>query len=145
MASPPMVIGMGRWRNVRTSRQPPIDRDLLRSEIRCHLESIGLNGSRPHGSLSKDAIRDMHRFHREAARQRIHRALGNKIDLFLEEIANGDEVDPEKIRPELVEARSDARSGEPLSGSPLSYGRYPCPRDMGEGCATLSKTGPTEN
>ena len=90
----------------------PIDRDLLRSEIRCHLESIGLNGSRPHGSLSKDAIRDMHRFHREAARQRIHRALGNKIDLFLEEIANGDEVDPEKIRPELVEARSDARTGE---------------------------------
>ena len=90
----------------------PIDRDLLRSEIRCHLESIGLDGSRPHGSLSKDAIRDMHRFHREAARQRIHRALGNKIDLFLEEIANGDEVDPEKIRPELVEARSDARTGD---------------------------------
>ena len=90
----------------------PIDRDLLRSEIRCHLESIGLNGSRPRGSLSKDAIRDMHRFHREAARQRIHRALGNKIDQFLEEIANGDEVDPEKIHPELVEARSDARTGE---------------------------------
>ena len=90
----------------------PIDRDLLRSEIRCHLESIGLNGSRPHGPLSKDAIRDMHRFHREAARQRIHRALGNKIDLFLEEVANGDEVDPENIRPELVEARSDARTGD---------------------------------
>ena len=93
---------------------PPtsIDRDLLRSEIRRHLEAIGLNGSRPHGTLSKDAIRDIHRFHREAAKQRIHRALGNKIDLFLEEIANGDEVDPANVRPELVEARSDARTGD---------------------------------
>lgn len=93
---------------------PPtsIDRDLLRNEIRRHLGAIGLNGSRSNGTLSKDAIRDIHRFHREAARQRIHRALGNKIDLFLEEIANGDEVDPAKIRPELVEARSDARTGD---------------------------------
>ena len=93
---------------------PPtsIDRDLLRSEIRRHLEAIGLNGTRSHDTLSKDAIRDIHRFHREAARQRIHRALGNKIDLFLEDIANGDEVDPANIRPELVEARSDARTGD---------------------------------
>ncbi len=89
-----------------------IDRELLRGEIKRHLEEIGLNGSRSPGTLSKDAIRDIHRFHREAARQRIHRALGNKIDLFLEEIANGDEVDPENIRPELVEARSDARTGD---------------------------------
>ena len=62
---------------------PPIDRDLLRSEIERHLESIGLNGSRPQGVLAKDAIRQIHRFHREAAQQRIHRALGDKIDLFL--------------------------------------------------------------
>ena len=89
-----------------------IDRYSLRSEIERHLEAIGLNGSRPHGTLSKEAIRDIHRIHREAARQRIHRALGNKLDQFLEEIANGYEVDPEKIRPELVEARSDARTGD---------------------------------
>ena len=69
---------------------PPIDRDLLRREIKRHLEAIGLNGSRPQGVPAKDAIRQIHRFHREAAQQRIHRALGNKIDLFLEEIANGD-------------------------------------------------------
>ena len=91
---------------------PPIDRDLLRSEIERHLEAIGLNGSRPDGILSKDAIRDTHRFHRDTARQRIHRALGNKIDQFVEEIANGDEVDPANIRPELVEVRSDARTGD---------------------------------
>ncbi len=89
----------------------PIDRDLLRSDIRRHLEAIGLNGTRSHDTLSKDAIRDIHRFHREAARQRIHKALGNKIDLFLEEIANGDEVDPGNISPELIEVRSGTRTG----------------------------------
>ena len=91
---------------------PPVDRDLLRSEIQRHLEAIGLNGGRAQGLLSKDAIRQIHRFHREAAQQRIRRALGGRIDLFLEEIANGDEVDPANIRPELVEARSDARTGD---------------------------------
>ena len=97
----------------RVKAQPtPIDRDLLRSDIRRHLEAIGLNGSRSHGILSKDVIRDIHRLHREAARLRIHRALGKRIDQFLGEIANGDEVDPANIRPELVEARSHARTGD---------------------------------
>lgn len=95
-----------------TAPPMPIDRDMLRGEIEGHLKAIGLNGSRSHGTLSKDAIRDIHRIHRKGARQRIRRALGKKIDLFLEEIANGDEVDPEKICPELFEARSDARTGD---------------------------------
>ena len=90
----------------------PIDRDQLRMEIEHHLRTIGLNGDRSNSALSKDAIRHIHRFHREAAQQRIRRALGEKMDLFLEEIANGDEVDPANINPELVEARSDARSGK---------------------------------
>ena len=92
--------------------QNPIDRDLLRSEINNHLEAIGLNGSRSHCMLSKNAIRAIHRFHREAAQQRIHRALGNKMERFLEEIANGDEVDPSNISPELVEVRSGTRTGD---------------------------------
>ena len=90
----------------------PVDRDDLREEIQHHLRTIGLNGDRPDCALSKESIRHIHRFHREAAQQRIRRALGKKMDLFLEEIANGDEVDPAKISPELVEARSDARSGK---------------------------------
>ena len=90
----------------------PIDRDLLRGEINLHLEAIGLNGSRSHCKPSKDAIRAIHRYHRGAAQQRIHRALGDKIDLFLEEIANGDEVDPANISPELVEVRSGTRTGD---------------------------------
>ena len=91
---------------------PPVDRDLLRREVERHLEAIGLNSGRAHGVLSKDAIRQIHRFHREAAQDRIRRALGNKIDRFLEEIANGDEVEPENIRPELVEVRSGTRTGD---------------------------------
>ena len=106
----------GHWKGAVTEcadvAPPPIDRKLLHSEILRHLEAIGLKGGRAHGSLSKDAIRQIHRFHREAAQQRIRRALGYKIDQFLEEIANGDEVDPANIRPELVEARSDARTGD---------------------------------
>ena len=90
----------------------PIDRDHLRKEIQHHLRTIGLNGDRPDGDLSKESIRHIHRFHREAAQQRIHRALGNKIDRFLEEIANGDEVDPANISPELVEVRSGTRTGD---------------------------------
>ena len=90
---------------------PPVDRDLLCTEIQSHLESIGLNGEGPHGVLSKDAIRHIHRFHRNAAQDRIRRALGNKVERFLEEIANGNEVDPRNIQPELVEARSGTRTG----------------------------------
>ena len=90
----------------------PIDRDHLREEIQHHLRTIGLNSDRSEGNLSKESIRHIHRFHREAAQQRIRRALGKKMDLFLEEIANGDEVDPANISPELVEVRSGTRTGD---------------------------------
>lgn len=89
-----------------------VDREVLRRHIRDHLEAIGLNGRRPSGALAKDAIRNIHRLHREAAQKRIRRALGSKVEGFLEEIANGGEVYPEKIQPELVEARSGTRTGD---------------------------------
>ena len=88
-----------------------VDRNALRDDIRNHLEEIGLNGARG-GALSKDDIRAIHRFHREAARERILRALGKKAARFLEYIANGDEVSPREIRPELVEAKSGTRDGD---------------------------------
>ena len=90
----------------------PVDRDALRSEIQRHLEAIGLNGDRPDGVLSKEAIRHIHRFHREAKQQRIRRALGNKIDRFMEEIANGNEVEPENVQPELIDVRAGRRTGD---------------------------------
>ena len=89
-----------------------VDRNALRDDILDHLETIGLNGARG-AALSKDDIRAIHRFHREAARERILRALGKKAARFLEEcIANGDEVSPREIRPELVEAKSGTRDGD---------------------------------
>ena len=89
-----------------------VDRESLRNEIQRHLEAMGLNGDRSGGVLSKEAIRHIHRFHREAAQRRIRRALGNKIERFLEEIANGDEVEPENIQPELIDVRSGRRTGD---------------------------------
>lgn len=91
---------------------PSVNRDLLRREIQGHLKAIGLNGGQSHGVLAKDAIRDIHRFHRKAAQDRTLRALGNRVQRFFEEIANGDEVDPENIHPELVEARSGTQHGD---------------------------------
>lgn len=90
----------------------PVDRDRLREKIRHHLESIGLNEKRSDRFLAKDAIRYTHRFHKKAAQERILRALGNKVERFLEEVANGDEVDPQNVSPELVEARSGTPSGD---------------------------------
>ena len=52
------------------------------------------------------------RLQREATRERIRRALGSKLDRFVEEIANGNEVHPENIRPYLVEAKSGTRTGD---------------------------------
>ena len=102
----------GGYSQCKPAKLLPVDRDALRSEIQHHLETIGLNGHRPNGELSKEAIRHIHRFHREAKQQRIRRALGNKIDRFMEEIANGDEVVPENVQPELVDVRAGRRTGD---------------------------------
>ena len=91
---------------------PPVDRDALRSKIQRHLELMGLGRHHPDDVLSKAAIRHIHRFHREAVQHRIRKALGNKVDRFMEEIANGDEVEPEDIQPELVDVRAGRRTGD---------------------------------
>ena len=91
---------------------PPVDRDSLCRRIQLHLETIGLNRSRSDKVLSKAAIRHVHRFHRDAAQKRIREALGNKMDQMLEEIADGNEVTPERIHPELVEVHSGHRTGD---------------------------------
>ena len=88
-----------------------VDRRALARGIRAHLDDIGLNGARG-GALSKDDIRAIHRFHRDAARERVLRALGGKMERLLEFVANGDEVNPAKIRPELVEAKSGTGYGD---------------------------------
>ena len=91
---------------------PPVDRQALSEEIQAHLTAIGLNGSRSEGVLPKDSIRQIHRVHRRAAQQRILRALGHKLDRLMDEFADGDEVNPETIQPELVEAVSQRHTGD---------------------------------
>lgn len=95
-----------------TVRSKPVDRNLLRKEIERHLEEVGLNGGTSSDYLTKKTIRHIHRFHRDAARRRIRRALGSKVYQFVKEIADGNEVNPENIRPELVEAQSQRRTGD---------------------------------
>ncbi|MDE0213380.1 MAG: DUF4338 domain-containing protein [Deltaproteobacteria bacterium] len=89
-----------------------VDEEALRRDITSHLQSIALNGNRLGGAPSKEQIRYIHRLHREAARERIRLALGTRLGQFIEEIANGNEVCPEKMRPYLVEARSGTHTGD---------------------------------
>ena len=107
------------------SRKPAdpalVDRELLRRDIREHLESIGLNDAHPEGSLQKESIRLVHRVHRQAAQRRILKALGAKLDTLLGEIADGDEVDPECIQPELIEAVAQRPTGDLFRFASLSW------------------------
>ena len=98
-----------------------IDRDLLRREIQEHLETIGLNEVHPDGSLQKESIRRIHRIHRQTAQRRILRALGTKLDALLGEIADGDEVDPQAIQPELVEAVAQRPTGDLFRFASLAW------------------------
>ena len=84
----------------------PVDRQALRGEILCHLNAIGLSGNRTDIPLEKHNIRDIHRLHREAARGKLLRGLGNRLERFTDQFANGEEVDPNSVQPELVEVKS---------------------------------------
>ena len=89
-----------------TTISQPVDREALRHEILHHLDSIGLNENRTDTPLEKHEIRDIHRLHREAAREKLLRALGNKPMRLVDQIANGEEVEPESVQPYLVEVKS---------------------------------------
>lgn len=89
-----------------------VDRDGLRDSIVDHLKALGLIGELPSDGLPKDSIRQIHRFHREATHNRIRRALGSRIVQYVDDIADGDEVDPQTIEPELVPVRSGTRDAD---------------------------------
>jgi len=98
-----------------------IDRGLLIRDIQEHLESIGLNDLQPDGSLQKESIRQIHRVHRQAAQRRILKALDKKLDALLDKIADGDEVDPQAIQPELVEAIAQRPTGDLFRFASLAW------------------------
>ena len=56
----------------------------------------------------------------------------------MDEIANGDEIDPEKIRPELIEARSGTRTGDLFRFATLLWS-IPVSQGYGRGFASWSR------
>lgn len=88
--------------------------EALRSDILRHLEGLGLpslNGSSPNQELSKEQIRASHAFQRAANLQREVRAVSSRWPL-LKHFANGSDVKPEAIDPELVLVHSNQETGE---------------------------------
>ena len=90
----------------------PRDLDTLRDDLMRHLKEIGLSdlGAVP----SKPSIRDAHASQRDEARSRIVRALGpRRMQLYaLHHLAEGRDVDPDHIRPEIELVDSDSESGD---------------------------------
>ena len=90
----------------------PRDLDTLRDDLMRHLKEIGLSdlGAVP----SKPSIRDAHASQRDEARSRIVRALGPRRMQFyaLHHLAEGRDVDPDHIRPEIELVDSDSESGD---------------------------------
>ena len=87
----------------------------LRRDILRHLAAIGLlpAGERPGGSAgAKDAIRALHAHQRAEKAGRERRALLPHRERLLAHLAEGHEVDPARIEPELVPVLSDHETGE---------------------------------
>ena len=104
-------LGVGQLRLVESEESAPVDRDKLRADILDHLKEIGLNGASSEDVSGKDSIRKIHVVHRRDARARIVKALKGKIDRLMTEYADGCDVDPNAIEPELVVARSGSPDG----------------------------------
>ena len=97
-----------------TPDRQPQDLVALRDQIMRHLEEIGLTSIGVQGGLSKQAVRQAHAPQRQEARSRIVRALGpRRLQRFaLHHLADGRDVDPEKIQPEVELVSSQKESGD---------------------------------
>ena len=101
---------------VETGQSPradqPVNPEALRDEILQHLDAIGLSnlGSAP----SKQAVRNAHAEQRTVSRARIVRALGpRRIQHYaLRYLAEGRDVIPENIQPDLELVDANSESGE---------------------------------
>lgn len=89
-------------------------REELRKALEKHLESLGLQ---PTGqaaelpTLSKETIRQMHAAQRRELAAREWPALEPHINRLIVHFANGDEIDPERVNPELVPVVASEESG----------------------------------
>jgi hypothetical protein len=82
----------------------------LRTDILAHIESLRLpdtNGETP----DKEIIRFSHAHQRQEVTQHQWQAIGRHVNDLTDNFANGDEVNPEEIKPELVPVLSDHWTG----------------------------------
>jgi hypothetical protein len=89
--------------------------DALRADILDHLNAIelpALNGGPAHeASLTKAGIRASHSRQRQERLERELTAIGRRLPRLLSQFADGSEVDPEAIDPELVPVESGRDTG----------------------------------
>jgi hypothetical protein len=104
---------------ISTDMQPPLDESfvelsdeevaVLKADVLAHLGGLKLpswQGS-ANGPLSKDDVRAMHASQRRDVVYNEIAALKHKAGRLLEHFADGSEVDPERVDPELVLVKSD--------------------------------------
>jgi len=87
----------------------------LRNDILLHLTAIGViaTGDATRETVdSKDAIRTMHAHQRAKKARQVRQALRPHWDRLLDHLADGHEVDPARIDPELAPMVSDQETGE---------------------------------
>lgn len=88
---------------------------VLKRDILEHVKGLNLPswpGRSLDDPLAKDSIRAMHSQHREQTLHRELAPLKNRLGELLECFANGRDVIPSAIDPELVPVKSDERSGD---------------------------------
>lgn len=95
----------------------PIDTLLasLRQDVLTHIESLRLPTKEirgDNGGVSKEAIRASHAFQRMESLRREELALGHKSKKLLDHFANGSDVRPDAIDPELVTVESDRETAD---------------------------------
>ena len=82
----------------------------LRNDVIAHIDSLRLP-NRAGGDSDKELIRYSHAFQRREVVKRELRAIGSRANYLLNYFANGDEIVPEGIQPELVPVSSDDWTG----------------------------------
>jgi len=87
----------------------------LRRDVLAHIEALHLPPKESidnTGYVSKDTIRASHSFQRIDNLRREQRTLGHKWERLLHHFANGSDVQPDAIDPELVIVESDRETGD---------------------------------
>ena len=90
-----------------------VDVKALRQRVLDHLSQLGLPASKKSedGALSKQAIREMHAHQRQQNYLREKQALGGRWSELLKHFADGVQIDPTAIRPQLEVVHSEKESG----------------------------------